>query len=163
LSNFSNNIPFILQYIGKAILPFNLSVMCMMEDVNYIQVIAAILIITAGIFFSKNKRWSFFLFSIAWFIIFLAPSFSARLVEGLEHRLYVPIIGFIFFAAETDWMKNSSVSDKKTWVVLWVYILALVWITNSRLEIFKNRFNFNTSAMQTSVYSVVPCVNLAGD
>lgn len=163
LSNFSNNVPFILQYIGKAILPFNLSVMCMMEDVNYIQVIIAFLIITAAIFFSKNKRWSFVLFSLAWFIIFLAPSFSARLVEGLEHRLYVPIIGFIFLAAETDWMKNLSVSDRKTWIVPSVYILALVWITNSRLEIFKNRFNFNTSAMQTSAYSVVPCVNLAGD
>jgi|ERR1700757_3068657 len=163
VSNFSNNVPFILQYIGKAILPFNLSVMCMMEDVNYIQVIIALLIIAASIFFSKNKRWSFVLFSLAWFVIFLAPSFSARLVEGLEHRLYVPIIGFIILAAETDWMKNLSISDKKKWIVPTIYILALVWITNSRLEIFKNRFNFNTSAMQTSEYSVVPCVNLAGD
>src|ERR1700756_374206 len=163
LSNFINNVPFMLQYIGKAILPFNLSVMCMMEDVNYIQVIIALLLIAAAIFFSKNKRWPFVLFSITWFIIFLAPSFSARLVEGLEHRLYVPIIGFIFLAAETDWMKNLSISDKKTWVVPVIYILALLWITNSRLEIFKTRFNFNTNAMQTSVYSVVPCVNLAGD
>ncbi len=163
LSNFLNNVPFILQYIGKAILPFNLSVMCMMEDVNYIQVIIALLIIAAAIFLSKNKRWFFILFGIAWFLIFLAPSFSARLVEGLEHRLYVPIIGFIILTAETDWMKNLSISDKKTWIVPAIYIAALVWITNSRLEIFKTRFNFNTSAMQTSAYSVVPCVNLAGD
>lgn len=163
ISNFSNNIPFILQYIGKAVLPFNLSVMCMMEDVNYIQVVIALIIIIAAIFLSKNKRWLFVLFSLTWFILFLAPSFSARLVEGLEHRLYVPIIGLVFFAAETDWMKNLSTSNKKTWIAPAIYILALVWITNSRLEIFRNRFNFNTSAMQTSQYSVVPCVNLAGD
>jgi hypothetical protein len=163
LSNFTNNVPFMLQYVGKAILPFNLSVMCMMEDVNYLQVIIALLFIAVAIFFSKNKRWSFVLFGLAWFVFFLAPSFSARLVEGLEHRLYVPIIGFIIFAAETDWMKNLSASDKKTWVALTIYIVALIWITNSRLEIFKNRFNFNISAMQTSQYSVVPCVNLAGD
>jgi hypothetical protein len=163
LSNFLNNVPFMLQYIGKAILPFNLSVMCMIEDVNYIQVIIALLIIVAAIFFSENKRWFFILFSTTWFIIFLAPSFSARLVEGLEHRLYVPIIGFIILAAETDWMKNLSTSSKKTWVIPMVYLIALMWITNSRLEIFKNRFNFNISAMQTSQYSVVPCVNLAGD
>src|SRR6185312_9597358 len=163
LSNFSNNVPFMLQYIGKAILPFNLSVMCMMEDVNYIQVVIALLLIAAAIFLSKNKRWPLVLFSIAWFIFFLAPSFSARLVEGLEHRLYVPILGFIILAAETDWMKNLSVSNKKIWIAPAIYIVALLWITNSRLEIFKTRFNFNTSAMQTSQYSVVPCVNLAGD
>ena len=163
ISNFLNNVPFILQYIGKVILPFNLSVMCMMEDVNYIQVIIALLIIAAAIFFSKNKRWSFILFGLGWFIIFLAPSFSARLVEGLEHRLYVPIIGFIIITAETDWMKNLSTSNKKIWIAPVIYIAALLWITNSRLDIFRNRFNFNISAMQTSQYSVVPCVNLAGD
>jgi tetratricopeptide (TPR) repeat protein len=162
-SNFLNNIPFIWQYIGKAILPFNLSVMCMMEDVNYIQVIFAFLIITAAVYFSKQKRWLFILFGLTWFIVFLMPSFSARLVEGLEHRLYVPIIGFILIAAETDWMKNLSIENKKTWTVPAVYLLAFVYITNSRLEIFKTRFNFNNSAMQTSQYSVVPCVNLAGD
>jgi len=163
LSNLLNNAPFMLQYIGKAILPFNLSVMCMIEDVNYLQVIVAIVLIAAMIFFSKNKRGSFIIFGITWFVIFLAPSFSARLVEGLEHRLYVPIIGFIILAAETDWMKNLTKDNKKLWIVPAGYILVLLFITNSRLEIFKNQFNFNLSAMQTSQYSVVPCVNLAGD
>ena len=170
LSNLLNNAPFMLQYIGKAILPFNLSVMCMIEDVNYLQVIIAIALIAAMIFFSKNKQWSVVLFGITWFVIFLAPSFSARLVEGLEHRLYVPIIGFIILAAETDWMKGltpnpspSGEGNRKLWIVPSAYILILLFITNSRLEIFKNQFNFNLSAMQTSQYSVVPCVNLAGD
>ncbi len=163
LSNLLNNAPFILQYIGKAVLPFNLSVMCMIEDVNYLQVVIALVLIAAMIFFSKNKRWSYVLFGIAWFVIFLAPSFSARLVEGLEHRLYVPIIGFIILAAETDWMKKLSKDNKKLWIVPSAYILVLLFITNNRLELFKNQFNFNLSAMQTSQYSVVPCVNLAGD
>jgi tetratricopeptide (TPR) repeat protein len=169
-SNFLNNIPFIWQYIGKAIIPFNLSVMCMMEDVNYIQVILALVIITAAIYFSKQKRWPFILFGLVWFILFLAPSFSARLVEGLEHRLYVPILGFIFIAAETDWMKRLTPNlspnregNRTLLIAPTIYLLAFIYITNSRLEIFKNRFNFNNSAMQTSQYSVVPCVNLAGD
>ena len=163
LSNFMHNLPFIFQYIGKAILPFNLSVMCVLEDANYIQEVAALVLIAAAIYFSKHKRWAFIFFGLMWFTVFLAPSFSARLVEGLEHRLYVPIIGFIILAAETDWMKNISTANKKTWVIPSAYILVLLWITNNRLEIFKNRFNFNLSAMQTSEYTVVPCVNLAGD
>ena len=165
VSNFINNAPFMLQYIGKAILPFNLSVMCMMEDTNYMYVIAAIVILALGIYFSKNKRWSFVLFGLLWFILFLAPSFSARLVEGLEHRLYLPLIGFIILAAETDWMKgiqNSELKIKNLAAPVG-YILVLFFISNNRLSIFKNRFNFNISAMQTSQYAVVPCVNLAGD
>jgi tetratricopeptide (TPR) repeat protein len=163
LSNFTHNLPFIFQYIGKAILPFNLSVMCVQEDANYIQEITALVLIAAAIYFSKNKRRAFIFFGLIWFIIFLVPSFSARLVEGLEHRLYVPIIGFIILAAETDWMKNLSTDNKKSWIVPLAYILILLYITNSRLDIFKTRFNFNLSAMQTSAYTVVPCVNLAGD
>ena len=165
LSNFINNVPFIGQYIGKALLPFNLSVMCMIEDANYLLVIAAIVLIAAGIYFSKNKRWGYVLFGILWFVLLLAPSFSARLVEGLEHRLYVPLIGFIILAAETDWMKQIKNAEfrMQNWAVPVGYILVLLFISNNRLSIFKNRFNFNISAMQTSQYAVVPCVNLAGD
>lgn len=163
VSNFINNAPFMLSYIGKAILPFNLSVMCMMEDTNYMYVIASVVLIALGIYFSKNKRWTFVLFSLLWFVLFLAPSFSARLVEGLEHRLYVPLIGFVLLASETDWMKKLNKEDKKLWIVPSIYLLVLLFVSNNRLSIFKNRFSFNSSAMQTSQYSVVPCVNLAGD
>jgi hypothetical protein len=75
LSNFMHNLPFIFQYIGKAILPFNLSVMCVLEDANYIQEIAAFVLIVLAIYFSKNKRWGFILFGLIWFMVFLTPSF----------------------------------------------------------------------------------------
>ncbi|HEX7414262.1 MAG TPA: glycosyltransferase family 39 protein, partial [Bacteroidia bacterium] len=165
-----NNAPFMLQYIGKAILPFNLSVMCMMEDANVLQEIIAIAIIVAGIFFSKNKRWSFVWFGIGWFVLFLVPSLSARLVEGLEHRLYVPIIGFIILAASPNPSKGGELSAQssplrgdKRGALLIAYILVLLFITNSRLPLFKNGFSFNLSAVQSSKYTVTPCLDLAAD
>lgn len=95
LSNLLNNIPFMLQYIGKVILPFNLSVMCMMEDTNYLQVIVAVALIVLAIFFSKNKRWSIVLFGITWFAIFLALFFFCQISRRVRasfvcasYRLY---------------------------------------------------------------------------
>ena len=162
-SNFLNNVPFLIQYLGKAILPINLSVMCMIEDTNYLQALLALFLLVFALYFSKQKRWGFILFGLGWFILFLSPSFSARLVEGLEHRLYLPIMGFIIIGAETDGMKSLTVENKQQWIVPIIFLLGFLWISNTRLEIFKNRFQFNLSAMETSQYAVVPCVNLAGD
>lgn len=161
--NFITNFPFIFQYIGKSIIPIHLSVMCMIEDSNLIREGIAILLMLAGIYFSKNKNLRIVIFGLTWFTIFLIPSFSSRLAEGFEHRLYVPLIGLIIICSELDGIGQFPKLNTLHFLIPISYLIIIAFLTNDRLEIFKNKFNFNESAMLTSPKAVIPCINLAGD
>lgn len=163
IANIIKNAPFLLQYVGKAVLPFNLSVMFTIEDANYIFPLLALGLIILGIVLSAAKRWSYMIFGLSWFLLFLVPSFSARLVEGLEHRLYVPVAGFFILASETDWMKALSSAKAKLFTVPVLTFAVFLFITGSRIDIFRNRFSFYLSAIETSEHAIVPCINLAAD
>ena len=67
------NIPVgLLQFFGKLVMPFNLSVLPTLADTNYFLVAASIILVAAGIYFSRNRKWNYILFGASWFIVLVS-------------------------------------------------------------------------------------------
>lgn len=105
-SSLFNNLLSPVIFLGKAIFPFNLSVYPVPADTTWIYGIAALLVISVLLFYSRPWRPRRLLFGILWFWPLLVLG-SAR-PDGemfrnfMEHRLYVPMFGLLIILAETE-------------------------------------------------------------
>ncbi len=161
---FISNIPYYIQYTGKAIFPFNLSVMSVVTDTNYIIGLIAIAMLTGYFFLSKEKNSAIFLFGVLWFLLFLTPSFFSGF-SGLEHRAYLPLAGVIISVSQFGWIKHANYVPAKSkgfvgFIILCGIFIAYYIVSFNRLPIFQNKFNFDKSAVETS-QSALPSLYLA--
>jgi len=148
------NFPTLLIYIGKILLPFNLSVMPVMRDSTFIYGIISLTALSAFVFFSKEKRNNMILFGVVWFLIFFLPSFittsTFRVHQFYEHRAYLPMIGFLFVIAEMDFMKKNFVENKIFKYILPVFLLLFFIISFRHANTFANTKTFLDNAVRTS-------------
>ena len=161
VKNIITNSPMISQYIGKTLFPFDLSVLPTIRDTHFIYGILAVALITAAIYFTPNKRWNYIFFGLLWYFIFLFPALVSPFV-GLEHRIYVPMFGFLLIMAETKWIKemqNSELKIKKILVPLG-FIVVFLFLTNNRLPVFKDRISFYKNGTETSEYGTFAYLTL---
>ena len=142
----------ILLGIGKIILPVNLSVLPILQDSNLIYgIIISVLLIVAWIF-SEKKRINYSIFGLAWFLLFLLPSFIRlnTLPDFLEHRLYVPLIGFFIILMEIDWIKNLDFTKKKVKIISVIILIIFSILTWQHSQKFSNRLIFWQTAVNDS-------------
>jgi Flp pilus assembly protein TadD len=150
------NFPALILYVGKVILPFNLSVLPILQDSSLIYGLIALVIIFILLFFTKDRRYGHIIFGASWFILFLLPSlvFSdlARFtgVAVYEHRIYLPMIGFIILLLETDLIKNNIDIKKKGLALCVLAIIAFSVMTFIHSGHYKNRLSFWESAAKAS-------------
>ncbi|HXB12178.1 MAG TPA: hypothetical protein VNZ45_09350 [Bacteroidia bacterium] len=158
--NSISNLPMFFQYIGKSVLPYGLSVLSTVQDTNYVLGVLAIIIISAGIILSREKKWDIIILGLLWFFLFLTPSFLTQF-SGLEHRDYLPLIGLVIVVSEMDVIKKLSFQFNWQLVAMGAIIVGFSVITHNRLPVFSNCFTFDKSAMETSPKNVLPCLYLA--
>jgi hypothetical protein len=159
IKNIISNSPMISQYIGKTLLPFDLSVLPTVRDTHFIYGILTVLFVAAAIYFTPVKRWNYIIFGLLWYFIFLFPALVSPFV-GLEHRIYLPMFGFLLIMAETKWVNDLSFTRLKTLAVPFGVIL-LFWIfTNNRLPVFKDRISFYKNGTETSEYGTFAYLTL---
>ncbi len=161
------NSPVIIQFIGKTVFPFNLSVLPIIQDTTFIYGFIAILFLTAVVFLTKKKRSHPIIFGLLWFILFLLPTLTlhnSAIPFGadyhLEHRLYLPIIGLIIVLLETDLAKKFKPKSKKSLIPAVMIIFIFSMITFIYSNNFKNRLNFWKNAVKTSPHSPLAHRNL---
>jgi len=159
-----DNLPAVIQYLGKIFLPFNLSVLPLMVDTTYIYGIVSLAILIALLAISKTKRTGYLIFGLSWFVLFLIPSFvrpnPQAVTELFEHRVYLPIIGIFIILLETD-IVNRFDFKKKSHLIISLMILAVFSaVTFIHLEVFKDRINFWESAAKSSPHSPLAHRNL---
>jgi hypothetical protein len=158
------NSPAILLYLGKVLIPVNLSVLPTLQDSTLIYGIVSLVIIVILFIASKQKRHNYSLFGLIWFFAFLVPSFlrpsSAYVADFLEHRLYVPIIGLFVILAEIDWLKKINLEKRiYFWsAVFLVGTLSVINIIHSRK--FANRLIFWQDAVKYSPHHPLAHKNL---
>jgi Tfp pilus assembly protein PilF len=145
--------PAFVQYIGKILMPFNLSVFPIIKDTTFLYGIAAIILLFFALRYSKAKRWPFVIFGLFWFFLFLAPSFlrpSAKFVHDFqEHRMYLPLVGMIIAVGEIDIFKRMMPSAKTLAAcVLTISIFAAINVRHG--ENFRNRVTYWENAAATS-------------
>jgi tetratricopeptide (TPR) repeat protein len=148
-------LPVLLQYLGKIILPVNLSVFPIMKDTPYIFGILAVLLITAGIYFAKKKNVNVIVAGISIYILFLLPALlvpSSLNDQDFEHRLYLPIIGILILLTQTVLFQNNLQTRQRFFYGLGLCtILAIVNFFHQQK--FSDPVTFWKEAVRTSPHS----------
>jgi tetratricopeptide (TPR) repeat protein len=148
--------------LGKLFFPVNLSVLPVLQDTTLIYGLAALLLLVAALFFSHQKRSNYIIFGISWFLLFLLPSFIRinSQPDFLEHRLYLPFLGWLLVLAEIDVVKNWDFTNRpKRWLagLIIVVLLAATWWHSAK---FSDRLTFWQSAVASSPHSPLAQRNL---
>ena len=144
----------VLLYLGKMLLPFNLAALPTLKDSTIIYGIITIFAVTAGLYWPKNKRRRFVLFGVTWFFLFLLPSFytddPSSLPIFMEHRAYLPLIGFLLILAEIDVIKNLNFGARMPRIAGAALVVLFAALAVNHSLHFKNRGSFWTHAVNTS-------------
>lgn len=156
------NLPALIQYTGKALLPFNLSVMPLIQDTPFIWGIAVIVSLGAGIFLSKSARPRLVLFGAFWFLLFLLPAFlipyPSNVTHFYEHRLYLPLVGLIIILCEI--VVGLNLNQKILFVSACLVIAIFSYMSYNHSLVFKDKMSFWQSAVNTSPHSPLAHRNL---
>ncbi|MBU4333599.1 MAG: tetratricopeptide repeat protein [Candidatus Omnitrophica bacterium] len=151
-SSLLKNSPSLITYLGKTILPVNLSVLPVIEDTKLVYGLVVLFLFVVLLFLSKKKRINYVLFGFSWFILFLLPALAISFITH-EYRLYLPIIGIIFLILELDIVDTIG----KKPLIASVFVLCIAGIfsasTLSYCENYSGRDVFWSNAVETSPHS----------
>ncbi|MHB9020080.1 MAG: tetratricopeptide repeat protein, partial [Minisyncoccota bacterium] len=163
-----NNFLAVFLYIGKIFFPFDLSGLPILQDSSFFYGVIATAIFLILIFWGRRElRWSNFFFGFFWFLIFLIPSFirpnQQMVADFLEHRVYLPLIGFIIMFLETYFSVEKKISSRGRYLwgglfVLIIIIFAVINIFHSR--IFLDKISFWENAADNSPHAPLAHRNL---
>ena len=158
------NLPGLIQYLGKILLPINLSVYPIMEDMPLIYGILGSVFAGILIVLSKKTRIKIVLLGVAWYVIFSLPSLVSATPGPTalfhEHRAYLPMIGIFMVIMEIDFIKNFDISKTK-YIIPGIIITAILATTAFRYsDSMKNSFTFWSNAAGTSPNSSTAHLNL---
>lgn len=145
--NMLPNSPAFIQYIGKMIFPFNLSVLPVIKDTSFVYGIMVVGLVLAALLTTKKPRYNFIIFGILWCAIFLSPSII-RPISGIkindfpEHRLYLPMVGFMIMMLEMDAIKKRWTESMARSVFWFFLIMLFCGVSYAYSDNFKDRTNF---------------------
>lgn len=147
--SFAVFLPSMAMYLGKLIFPVNLSGTPTVSSSTLFYGYAALALAAAALLLTPRERLKYSFFGIVWFFIFLVPTFLFTIDVSLEHRLYVPMIGFLIIAAEVDWRRFCP--DKRLVTAASVLVIILFGaLAFAHSDIFISRLIFWESAVRSS-------------
>ncbi len=167
LKSFAANWPVAIQVVGKLLLPLNLSVLPTIKDTGYVYGFVTIAFLIISLALSRNKQSGLVMFGFLWFAFFLLPTLLTHnpfLAFGidyqLEHRVYLPMLGFIIMLLELDFIKSADFKKitPKAIGVLFIFIFSAITLVHSYN--FKDRLMFWKNAVKTSPHSPLAHRNL---
>ena len=162
-NNFGSNLfgllfyrsPLILQYIGKSLIPVNLSVYPSMEDTQNFYGILSIIILSVIFFVAKSYKDKVAVWGLFWFALFLAPLLLVPKEMNnqiFEHRLYLPLIGLLIFIARA--LKLGAQPYRQLKLYTAVAVIVVFGVTSFfRKDFFKDPVTFWTKAVADSPHS----------
>ena len=154
------NSPAIISYLGKIIIPANLSVLPILKDLTLVYGLVALVILKVLDSMTQKKRKGFIYFGIIWFLLFLLPSLVLSFLKH-EYRLYVPIIGVFLvimeFCREHLDGKTPSAAFAK---VAFAVVVVLATLSFHHADNFKGKFEFWQNAVEHSPNSPLAHRNL---
>jgi hypothetical protein len=150
---FLERLPLYLQYLGKSVVPVNLSVFPRLEDTSLLPGVIAVMIVFALLYRARStlvlRRVSA---AIVWYVLFLLPALVVpREInqEAYEHRLYVPLVGILWLFGQAA----ASFPERTVRAVGMITIIVFSVIAWQRTEPFRDRILFWEEAVQTSPHS----------
>jgi len=165
LTNFFNNLPAIIQYIGKIVIPVHLNTMPVLQDVPIFYGLLVLIAMAVLIWKTKNRNSKKIIFGFLWLLIFLMPAIlrTSSYIETLflEHRLYFPMIGFIIICLEIDPIKKIDFNTTKIRIIFSLVIAAFFAIAWIHREDYKDEYHYWKSAADGSPHSSAALRGLA--
>ena len=164
MGEIANSCRAVLIYLGKVILPLNLSIIPTVDDTTVVYGTVAIILMICGLIISKHKRYRFIIFGIVWFVSFLAPTFIRPAIGispiFLESRMYLPILGIFMILAEIDFVKRVDFTGARPMICALVIVVILFSISSGYSQNFQNAVTFWESAVKESPHSPMAQYNL---
>ena len=144
-SGWIENSPGFILYVGKILLPLNLSVMPNLRDQSLVLGIISLALFVVAFVVHPPSSLRKFSWGIGWFIFFLAPTFlSATILH--EHRTYSAFFGILFAAAQLPVIQSIDFS-KSSRVLGLVALLAFYGVVAMmHSEHFRNRTTYAMDA-----------------
>jgi len=158
------NSPALIQYLGKILLPLNLTVYPIMQDITSIYGIISLVAIILAVYFSRNRDMKLTLFGVSWYLVFLLPSLiSAKPGPNtmfLEHRVYVPMIGILIVLSETDIIGRIRAGINTSTITSAMIIIGLGYTAFVHSNAMRDPFSYWANAVAGSPHSAVAHINL---
>jgi protein O-mannosyl-transferase len=159
--NWIHNLPALLLYIGKAFLPFNLTVFPNLADESFIFGALSVLLFAVIYFLKKPASNRSLLWGLGWYLLFLAPTLLSGSIFH-EHRAYCSMVGLLFALAQLPLIQKIDFA-KPVNILGLVGVLALFGVLAMvHSEHFRNRTAYATSAFISSPSVDVSYSSLAG-
>jgi len=155
VSDFVNRLPLLIQYLGKILFPFNLSVFPIQQDTSYYFGFAAVVLLAVLLFLGKDKNRRLIAGGFALFIVFLIPVLfvpNTLNEQTFEHRLYLPIIGILMVLSQTVVFRNS-LPARSLLYVLSVVVAVFSFLNYRHQQNFTDPLTFWEQAANTSPHS----------
>ncbi|RMF36186.1 MAG: hypothetical protein D6747_00945 [Chlorobiota bacterium] len=153
LGIFLERLPLYVQYLGKSILPVELSVFPRMEDTSLLPGIVALGLLGIALWLTRTTlSWRAVGAAALWYVLFLLPALIVpREInqEAYEHRLYLPLVGVLWLIGQIA----LRFRDRHVRTALAIGIAVFGGIAWQRTESFRDRIRFWEEAVRTSPHS----------
>jgi len=141
-------------YLGKTLLPFNLTVLPILESSRLVYGFIILAVLALYWFFGKIKILSLGALGIIWFLAFLALSLvSYNLPERMvffEHRLYLPLIGIFIFFGSSDLVQRLDFKKLKNLIPALAVIILFSITSFNYGSVYKDKMTFWQKAVADS-------------
>jgi protein O-mannosyl-transferase len=150
-----NNLATIPEIIGKFIVPMDIQLMPNFNILNTVLGIIIIVLIIILMLLGRNKNKSLLLFGSVWFFTLILPGMLysrdyadiAHIYDYLDHRDYLPMIGFVIILMESLFFYLSKIQIKHliSIGIIIVVIFSIITFTNSKK--YKDSFSYYNAAI----------------
>jgi len=153
------NLPALFLYLGKVFFPVDLKVFPTLENSTLFWGVGTIAVLVLLISVTKIKRVGYIIFGAVWFLAFLVPPLAfvnpkfTTSFGFMDHRIYLPFLGFIILMLETDITKKLDFSKRYSAISVFIILATLALITHKHTRIFKDAISFWKNAVEAMPYS----------
>jgi tetratricopeptide (TPR) repeat protein len=136
------------------LIPLNLSVMPVPEDINPAWGMAALALLAGAALLGGIRRRGHFLLGAAWFLLFLTPTVVRALGFAylLEQRLYLPLMGLFMMLMELGALHRIA-RQRWAWALAVVILLLFAGLSFRHSSAFADDLSFWHNASRTSPHS----------
>jgi len=143
------NLPVLVHYLGKTIVPVGLSVAPAGQGIALYTGLLALAVLSVALMRSRARRPGMILFGVLWYLSFALPPLLVPRIVGLEQRLYLPMAGLLVLALEGG---LGQVLGRRRLAIGITLGVALVFagVTAARVRVYGSRQSFGENAVATS-------------
>lgn len=153
----SANLPDLLLYAGKVVLPFNLTTAPGLDELGLVLGVLGLGMVVWLLHpLSRSRR----IFIALWAGLFLAPSLLVVALPAYEHRVYFPLAGLLAGVAAAGRLPARWRGVGWRWAAVAAATVLFAGITVVRVGIFRDPFTFWADAARSPRYAPLAHVNL---